>query len=130
MKSNPRIASMALSFILSFTAFATNNVCSVFMSKVYVTEEPDEPKIHPHRHRVPICPVECLIDVENGISFVSSSLSSSDIIAYEIYDYAAEKCLMSFSDEDAFVENLFNLTGDYQLRFIAEDYELIGYISL
>lgn len=130
MKSIPRIALMALSFILSLSAFATNSACSVFMSKVYVAEEPDELKRHPQRHKIPMCPIECLISEENGISFASSSTSTNDIIAYEIYDDATEECLMSFSDVDAFVENLFNLTGNLQLRFIADDYELIGYISL
>lgn len=109
---------------------AAGNVRTLMMSKVSVAEDPGEVKDNKNRRRVPMCPVECLITEDNGISFSSSSFSANDIIAYEICDDATHASLMSFSDEDAFVENLFNMTGDFQLIFIMEDYELIGDISL
>lgn len=130
MKLIPRIATLVVSIILSLTAFADSKIHNVIMSKISIAEDPGEVRDNQNRRRIPMCPVECLITEQNGISFASSSLSVSDIIAFEICDSETEVCVMSFYDEDTFVENLFSLSGDFQLIFKTKNYKLIGYVSM
>ncbi|MCM1142678.1 MAG: hypothetical protein NC453_29245 [Muribaculum sp.] len=90
----------------------------------------DNTEIPTKRQRTPSLPIAYTISQEEGLQIMSSSISSDDIIEFEIYDLESDECLFSFTDEQSFTQTLFILSGDYQIRLATPDYELISDISL
>ncbi len=76
--------------------------------------------------RIPARPVQCNISVENGVSFIGFNY---EISAFEIYDCYGS-CIASFNEERDFVETLFNLTGDFEVRFHTDGHLLRGFVTL
>lgn len=52
-----------------------------------------------------------------------------NIISYEVLE-ANEEEYYSFCDESSFISTLFTLSGDYQIRFVTDDFVYEGYISI
>lgn len=90
-----------------------------------VNEAPDDLELPSRGNRTTPIKIRCIIN-ENGIVLINIS---DDIQTYEIYD-TKDNCLAVFSDEDSFIEFLFTLSGEYQLRFSTATYDLVGYIFI
>lgn len=81
------------------------------------------------RQRIPSLPIAYTISQEEGLQIMSSSISVEDIIEFEICEIESTDCVFSFSDEPTFIQTLFTLQGEYQIRLITSNDELIGDIS-
>lgn len=79
--------------------------------------------------RTPSLPIAYTISQEEGLQIISSSISVDDIIEFEIWESEGDFCLSNSTDECSFVTLLFSVCGDIQIRLIAEDYILVGYVS-
>lgn len=77
--------------------------------------------------RIPPRPIYCVINVENGVNI--TGMDDSPIIVFEIYDCYGS-CIASFNEERDFVETLFNLTGDLEVRFHTDGHLLRGFVTL
>lgn len=78
-------------------------------------------------HRLPPRGIECKIDAMDGVVFFTEEQPS--IISYEICD--TNGCCISVStDESEFINELFNLTGEYQIVFRTDSFDYSGYIYL
>ncbi|MBD5358881.1 MAG: hypothetical protein HDR88_18145 [Bacteroides sp.] len=87
-----------------------------------------EPEIDPDYKRKPSHPFQCTISLEDGIEIAGYP---SKFISHEIWDADGIVCICDYSTESDFIDSLFSMpSGEYQLRFLTEDYELIGYIAL
>lgn len=113
----------------SLNAFALLPSYTISVVKVAIDEEPDKVKEPNRRHRIPPSPIECVITTD-GIELMSVSESVSDVLSFEIWDAESEFCVASFSTESEFISVLFSMTGEFQVRFIFADYELVGYVKL
>lgn len=120
---------LGLSLLSSLCASALSSSYTISVSKVAITGDPDRIKDPDRSRRIPSVPIECLISPE-GIELKNTSVTSSDILFFEIWDSKSEFCMGSFATESDFVSTLLSMSGDYQIRFVTEDYELTGYISL
>lgn len=118
---------IALILLLCPMCMAASSVCTLMLSKVILSESPDEKKETPIRQRTPSATIECVITQE-GISVQNSSVNLADAISYELWEADADMCVAVYSDEISFIDGLFSMTGEFQIRFIFEDYELIGYL--
>ena len=76
-------------------------------------------------HRLPSRPIECTISQETGVSIYDCP---DEIVSYEIWDADGNSCLTLCSEESDFLNDLFSLTGDFQIRFNSSDYTYVGYI--
>lgn len=55
---------------------------------------------------------------------------SFNFLSYEIWNAGGEICLGAFAEETAFINYLFSIEGEYQLRFITEEFSLVGNIFI
>lgn len=90
------------------------------------SEIPNEDSDPGKGNRTRPMPIMCQIS-ESGIDFGFEF--EFDIMTYEIYDLNGD-CVAIFGDEISFVEYLFTLSGEYQLRFTTPNYELVGYVLI
>ncbi len=129
MKQFFKNALVGISLLTSLGASAWSPSYTISVIKVAVYEEPDKTKEPDRGQRIPSAPIECVITSE-GIELMSSSVTISDIISFEIWESESEFCMASFPAESDFINALFSMTGEYQIRLVCEDYELIGFIAL
>lgn len=80
----------------------------------------------PDTKRLPAYPMICTISQSEGICIAGYT---NDFTSYEIWDGEGEMCLASFLEESDFIDVLFSMTGEFQIRFVSEEFLLIGYIS-
>ncbi len=71
--------------------------------------------------------LECTIDSENGVRFLSGE--TPDFILYEIYD-SNNVCTGAYGDEAEFIDALFSLTGEYRISLSTAEASYIGYVTL
>ncbi|MBD5357854.1 MAG: hypothetical protein HDR88_12750 [Bacteroides sp.] len=114
---------------LSMTATTPNTILSLWMYKIVIPEEPiSEPEPDTGYKRTPTRHLMCTISQSEGIDFGGYTI---EIISYEIREPESEYCMASFSTESDFINTLFSMpSGEYQLRLITDDYQLIGYLAL
>lgn len=110
-------------------AAAAQTSQSVSLFKVFSSEIDDEIEVPVKRHRLPSAPIECVI-TSDGICVHDSSVNLAEAISYEIWDAESEWCVASFSDESSFIESLFAMSGEFQIRIVFSDYELVGNVYL
>ena len=89
---------------------------------------PYEPDPSPEGQRAPSRQLECVIDLNHGVSI--SGIPSADILAYEICEPTASLMILSSEEFSGFVEFLKTASGVYIVRFITEDYIYQGLIDL
>lgn len=77
--------------------------------------------------RTPPMPIYCVISRTDGINIAGLT---EDITSYEIWDTSHEINIASFFEESDFLDYLLTQTGDFQLNFETENYNVFGYISL
>ena len=82
--------------------------------------------IDPEGHRLPSRPIECTISQDSGVTIYDCP---DEIVSYEIWDADGNTCLSLCTDESDFLNDLFSLTGDFQIRLKTSDYTYIGYLS-
>ena len=104
----------------SYTIYLRPSVTQPCPDKDY-NEEGEEGKHIPPR------PVQCTIDAAEGVRFVG--MEKPDIVLYEIYDLSGT-CVASFGDESSFVDHLFALSGEYEIRLMTADWVYVGHIGL
>lgn len=80
-----------------------------------------------HGERRPGKRLECTIDAENGVRFISGE--TPDFILYEIYD-SNNVCTGAYGDEAEFINVLFSLTGEYLISLSTAEASYIGYVTL
>lgn len=86
----------------------------------------EEETTPPQGNRKKPLPLHCTIS-EYGISY--QAIEAPEVLFYEIYDLNGD-CVAFFGDEISFVEYLFTLSGEYQLRFTTPNYEFVGYVLI
>ena len=89
--------------------------------------EPEYPEEPEHGNRLPQKRIQCLIDPETGIEFLSTETPM--LVSYELYDTEGN-LINSFSCEDDFIENLFSLSGEYRILLNDTNSSYTGFISL
>lgn len=72
-------------------------------------------------------PLICVIDFTKGT--VQTTLTS-EVISYEIWDSAGTAPMAQCIEDSDFVVLLSSISGFYQLRFITDSHQYIGYIEL
>lgn len=92
--------------------------------KVYNQEKPDRPDNGRREHSAPL---PCHISVADGIQI--PGIDVSDIESFEIYDTEGNCVALYYSEQD-FIGTLPALHGEYQLRFVTDDFDLRGWIYL
>ena len=92
--------------------------------KVYTQENKDRPDKRQREHPAPIL---CHISVADGIQI--PGIDVSDIESFEIYDTEGNCVALYYSEQD-FIGTLPALHGEYQLRFVTDDFDLRGWIYL
>lgn len=115
--------------LIPLSMVASTDVCSFLFSKVVSSETPDNIKDIPNRHKLPSSQIECVI-TSDGICVHDSSVDLAEAISYEIWDAESEWCVASFSDEFSFIESLFAMSGELQIRIVFSDYELVGNVCI
>lgn len=97
---------------------------------VKIQQEISDPNHHDNplrHHRIPSRPLLCIISIEDGMDI--PSFDKDNLLIFEIYD-SAGICCGTFSSEDDFTEQLFSLSGFYEIRFITTDYIFKGYLEI
>lgn len=110
--------------ISSVANSATTFICT--LSKMYI-EKDDDIENSRRRQRIPSY-IECVI-TSNGL-MLSSNINTSECQAFEIWYADGEICIASYSDESSFIDGLFSMTGEFQVRFIFPEFELVGNIEI
>ncbi|MDE6006517.1 MAG: hypothetical protein K2G67_03075 [Muribaculaceae bacterium] len=93
-----------------------------YISISYEGNEELDPPIRQHQNTVP-----CSIDSNAGVRLMGEG--DVDIISYEIWEIGG-MCISEFGNEEDFIEILFKLSGDYEVRFITAEFTYIGIITL
>ncbi|MDE6006636.1 MAG: hypothetical protein K2G67_03690 [Muribaculaceae bacterium] len=78
-------------------------------------------------YRLPQHTVPCSIGTTAGVRLIGEG--DVDIISYEIWEIGG-MCISEFGNEEDFIEILFKLSGDYEVRFITAEFTYIGIIKL
>lgn len=89
-------------------------------------EKPErKPEYNRPGNRAPSHPVLCTISMEDGImaDFADS------ILTYEVWAPGTNSCIINCSDEEIFIDYLFNVPGDYEIRLSTDEYFYIGFLS-
>ena len=124
------IVMMLLSFPLEIIAGNTYQSYTVTLYRQPSNMNNDgkhEWDIDPEGHRLPSRPIECTISQDSGVTIYDCQ---DEIVSYEIWDAEGNACLSLCSDESDFLNYLFTLTGDFQIRFNSSNYTYIGYLSV
>ncbi len=108
----------------AFASFALPKTPTI---EIIVNEAPDNVGPPNKGMRTPSSPKECTIDFDNH----RIELPTSEFIsAYELWDVDGTYVIASYASEPEFVDFLYELTGEYQLRLNGEDHVYIGYLEL
>lgn len=115
-------------FANASAAGVINSTCYTITVMKVAAEETDPFHVNdtPRGPRIPSRPIECTISQDAGVTIYDCP---DEIISYEIRDVEGNACLSLSSDESDFLNDLFSLTGDFQIRFNSSDYTYIGYLS-
>ena len=124
---NRLLKSITLAIILLFAMdlAAANNCITLTLEQSVISSDPE--KYNPDHKGRRSMPIICIIDLISGT--VQTTLTS-EIISYEIWNSDGTALVAQYIDEPDFVGSLCDVSGFYQLRFITESYQYIGYIEL
>ena len=106
------------------SASPTTDSYQAQLYKVYTQENTNRPDKGRREHPAPL---PCQISVDEGIRI--PGINVSEIESFEIYDTEGN-CVAAYSSEQAFIDTLPTLHGEYQLRFVTDDFDLRGWIYL
>lgn len=116
-----------LSFIPA-TAFVNNSDTYILSLRKQPTQNGDrEWDIDREGNRAPSIPIECIIDKNTGIIIPDYI---EEFVTYEIWDIEGINCISICMDEFEFINILFSISGNYQIRFSSTNYMYIGYLYL
>ena len=123
-----KLVFVTLAMLLSFYAVpaVAQSVYILPVIKVPSTLEPQKNDLPEYGKRIPSRPIECTISQDSGVTIYDCP---DEIVSYEIWDADGNSCLTLCSEESDFLNDLFSLTGDFQIRFNSSDYTYVGYLS-
>ncbi|MBD5329386.1 MAG: hypothetical protein HDS03_05825 [Bacteroides sp.] len=90
------------------------------------TDPNPEPEVRAGRHRSNQRPLYGSISAD-GVSI--PGVETSDILSFEIYTPEGF-CMGAFAEEPEFIQTLFSLSGEYEIRLITEEAVYIGFVEL
>lgn len=124
----PFIAMLMACFLFPNSVMAGNQTTySVPVKKKQKNGDVVDMKVDEGGRRSPSMPLCCTISKTDGVNITGLS---EDIIIYEVRDVSNETTLVSFTSESDFLDYLFLQTGDFQLYFETENYQVAGYITI
>ena len=125
MKNPIRIFAFAGFMLLVSSAYAVNNLTyHVTMLRVDTRDDKDTDNRKGHRsNRRPITGEI----TSSGVN--SPGVENSEIISFEIYDLSGI-CMGIYSAEMDFVNALFSLSGEFEIRFVTDEATFAGTIEL
>lgn len=130
MKTIKFLMAAILMLCMALPSYAeTDRTITVSMTKTETSQKegPEYPEKNDRGRRQPAIRVECVIDATSGVEFVYGE--TPEFVSYEICDTEGAT-VASFGDETSFIEVLFTMTGEYQLRLVSADYEYVGWVML
>ena len=119
---------IALILLLSPMCMTASSAYTLVLSKVIIFETPDKNKETPRRNRLPSAPIDCVI-TSDGIYVQDSSINLAEALSYEVWDVESEFCIATFEDVPSFIDGLFSMTGELQIRIVFSDCEFVGNVS-
>ncbi len=126
--STPLIILMIILGLSTSSMMATSPTSTIaVVMHVFPTVSDPEPDLDPYNKRIPPRPLNCTISQSDGIEVIGCA---AEFISYEIWDTEGTVCMAAYTLESDFINALFSMTGEYQIRLVCEDHELIGYIAL
>ncbi|MDE5886317.1 MAG: hypothetical protein K2H46_01890 [Muribaculaceae bacterium] len=90
-------------------------------------EEPTDEDIDPEGKRSFNTFFLCNMDQQKGVTI---SNYNGSLIGYVIEDPQSETVLISFTEEEDFLDFIFSYTGEVRIRLLTDYYPLVGYIRL
>lgn len=131
MKQTIRTTILALSLGITATlsAYGASAVSyDITLSYSYINYDEPDPKERPaHPDRLPSQRIGGIVSLAEGVCI--NGVDTGEITLFEIYDPEG-MIVASFVDEHSFVDYLFTLEGEYQLRFLTSDMAFTGWIEL
>lgn len=129
LKSTSRsLMPIMLSILFLMTALIASGQSksfSVFLYRCSLEETGHKVEPLEERHRSASMPIVCMISKEEGVSI--PQISSSDILKYEIYDDAGD-FVISFGNQEDFIDFVFHSSETIIICLVLEDYALVGYV--
>jgi hypothetical protein len=121
-----RLTTLLLFLFILMTATASdiNNV-NVYLYDYAIDDSTSIILKNPHK--LPHKQVTCEITKNNVIKLYNIE---KQVGIFELWNYNEDYCYISTSDELTFSNFIFSLSGNYIIRFICNDYILIGNINL
>ena len=114
-------------FAIPISVFADDPIETIILDKQPKEKDPNNrPGNNPDGNRMPPRPILCTISIEHGIE---CEIAAEETLSYEIRTEDGI-CLASFTDESDFIQMLFSVPGNYQIRFLTDDYIYTGYIAV
>lgn len=119
---------VATSFTLAAYDGVTLTKKSYQLNMVKIARSYDDYYVNdsPLGNRVPARPIPCYLN-EDDIEL--SDVEISDIISFEIYSLDGS-CVMSVDNYRCFISSLEELRGEYEIKFLVDDYIFKGYIEM
>lgn len=130
MKFFKFVMAAILLLCISLPSYAEpDRTLSVSMTKTVTLpkEGPEYPEKNDRGRRQPSMQTECTIDSASGVQFVYGE--TPEFVSYEILDVTGT-IAAAFGDAVSFIETLFTLTGEYQLRLVTDENEYVGWVML
>ena len=131
MKQTIRTTILALSLGITATlsAYGASAVSyDITLSPSYIYDDIIVDPSRPGKgERVPSQRIGGIISLAEGVCI--NGVDTGEITLFEIYDPEG-MIVASFVEEHSFVDYLFTLEGEYQLRFLTSDMAFTGWIEL
>lgn len=122
------ILALSLGITATLSAYGTSAVSyDITLFPTYIYDEIDPNERPGKGERVPSQRIGGIISLAEGVCI--NGVDTGEITLFEIYD-SEGMIVASFVDELSFVDYLFTLEGEYQLRFLISDMAFIGWIEL
>lgn len=117
---------MTLIYTVPIFAVSQNIVYKFNVVKTYHNYDIYHVDESPIGHRIPPQSLPCTISNDN---IDIPGVNSSDITSFEIY--TINGCMIyACSDLESFISSIYDLDGEYEIRFITDSYTFRGYTSL
>ncbi|MDE6792305.1 MAG: hypothetical protein K2J48_04405 [Muribaculaceae bacterium] len=118
---------LLLLLILPFFLAAYSATEEASIEFILYEEEPTDEDIDPEGKRSLNKFFLCDMDKQKGLTI---SNYSGSLIGYVIEDPRSETSLISFTEEEDFLDFIFSYTGEVRIRLLTDYYPLVGYIRL
>lgn len=126
------IITAVLLFVLPLNVMAETNISISTSRTIQLRKQPtnnDNHKVEFEKesHRTSVRLTQCTISKNDGVQI---SGFDDEIISYEVWNETGTDCIALYTDEDNFVDYIFNCIGSYQIIFRSDEYIFYGYIEI